>query len=93
MEQDILKQLYFGEIVPCESRGGRTPETDEIADRIDGAAGRLKGMLGDEGKDLLERLLADASDLESRAACGGFKDGFRLGAQITAASLGSLKKP
>lgn len=93
MEQDILKQLYFGEIVPWENRNDRTPEMAELAERIDGETERLEGLLDAEGKALLEKLLDDVSDLECRAICEGFKDGFRLGAQITAASMESLKKP
>ena len=93
MGQDILKQLYFGEIVPWENRNDRTPEMAELAERIDGEAERLEGLLDAEGKALLEKLLDDVSDLECRAICEGVKDGFRLGAQITAASMESLKKP
>ena len=93
MEQDILKQLYFGEIVPWENRNDRTPEMAELAERIDGETERLEGLLDAEGKALLEKLLDDVSDLECRAICEGFKDGFRLGAQITAASMEGLKKP
>ncbi len=93
MEQDILKQLYFGEIVPWENRNDKTPEMAELAERIDGEIERLKGLLDSEGKALLEKLLDDASDLECRTICEGFKDGFRLGAQITAASMEGLKKP
>ena len=93
MGQDILKQLYFGEIVPWENRNDRTPEMAELAERIDVETERLEGLLDAEGKALLEKLLDDASDLECRAICEGFKDGFRLGAQITAASMEGLEKP
>ena len=93
MEQDILKQLYFGEIVPWEKRNDKPPEMAELAERIDGEIERLKGLLDSEGKALLEKLLDDASDLECKTICEGFKDGFRLGAQITAASMEGLKKP
>lgn len=93
MEKDILEQLYFGEIVPCEKQGGRTPELVEAAGRIDGWIGQLKERLDEEGKGLLEKLLDVSSELERRAACEGFKDGFQLGVQITAAALGSEKKP
>ena len=65
----------------------------ELAERIDGEIERLKGLLDSEGKALLEKLLDDASDLECKTICEGFKDGFRLGAQITAASMEGLKKP
>lgn len=93
MEKDILEQLYFGEIVPCEKQGDRTPELVDAAGRIDGWIGQLKERLDEEGKGLLGKLLDESSELERRVACEGFKDGFRLGAQITAAALGSEKKP
>ena len=50
MGQDILKQLYFGEIVPWENRNDRTPEMAELAERIDGETERLEGLLDAEGK-------------------------------------------
>lgn len=93
MERDILRQLYLGKITPWENRNDRTPEMAEIADRIDGEIGRLKGMLDGEGKALLEKLLDDTSDLECKTVCEGFKDGFRLGAQIVTAAFEKVKKP
>ena len=44
-------------------------------------------MLPQEGVELLTRLLGDCSDLESRAVCEGFKDGYRLGTKLTAAAF------
>lgn len=93
MEKDILKQIYFGEVVPWENRNDKTPEMMEIADRIDDGIERLKERLDNEGKKLLEKLLDDSSELENKTICEGFKDGFRLGVQIMAAALGDGKKP
>ena len=42
-------------------------------------------LLRQEGGELLAQLLRDCSDLEARAVCDGFKDGYRLGAKLTAA--------
>ena len=85
MEQDILTQLYFGKITPWEKRSGTDPEMDALRDRIDAETKALESMLPQEGGELLARLLRDCSDLETRAVCDGFKDGYRLGAKLTAA--------
>lgn len=87
MEQDILTQLYFGKITPWEKRSGTDPEMDAIRDRIDAVAKALESMLPQEGWEQLKRLLSDCSDLEARAVCEGFKDGYRLGTKLTAAAF------
>ncbi len=87
MEQDILTQLYFGKIVPWEKRGGTDPEMDVLRDRIDTATQALEAMLPQEGREQLKRLLGDCSDLETRAVCEGFKDGYRLSTRLTAAAF------
>ena len=81
MEQDILEQLYFGRIVPWENRNDKTPEME-----------RLTQLLDEDGKKILERLMDNRSELESRQILEGFKDGFRLGVQLTAAGLRSKNK-
>ena len=87
MEQDILTQLYFGKITPWEKRSGTDPEMDALRDRIDAETKALESMLPQEGVELLTRLLSDCSDLEARAVCEGFKDGYRLGTKLTAAAF------
>ena len=87
MEQDILTQLYFGKIAPWEKRSGTDPEMDALRNRIDTAIQALEAMLPQEGREQLKRLLSDCSDLEARAVCEGFKDGYRLGTKLTAAAF------
>ena len=83
MERDILDQLYFGKIVPWENNNGSSPEMREVRDQIDEDIGRLRTMLSDEGKAVLERLMQNRSKLEDGVVCEGFKDGFRLGSRPT----------
>ena len=49
-------------------------------------------LLDEDGKKILERLMDNRSELESRQILEGFKDGFRLGVQLTAAGLRSKNK-
>ena len=53
----------------------------------------LKKALCDKEKEVLGRLLENASELERLQVCEGFKDGFRLGIQLVVAGLGGEKKP
>lgn len=93
MEQEILNQLYYGEIVPWENRNDKTPEMEPLSDQVDADIETLVGLLDDSGKQILERLLDNSAELERKMICEGFKDGFRLGVQLTAAGMGSKKEP
>lgn len=93
MEQDILNELYYGHIVPWENRNDRTPEMEPFSDQVDKDITYLEGLLDDEGKKVLERLLDNSAELERLQVCEGFKDGFRLGVQLIIAGLGSGNQP
>ena len=92
MEQEILEQLYFGRIVPWENRNDKTPEIEQCSEQVYQDVERLPQLLDEDGKKILERLLDNRSELESRQILEGFKDGFRLGVQLTAAGLRSKNK-
>ena len=93
MEQDILTQLYFGKVAPWEKRSGTDPEMDALRDRINATTQALGTMLSQEGREQLKQLLSDCSDLEARAVCEGFKDGYRLGTKLTAAAFCGDRTP
>ena len=92
MEQDILEQLYFGRIVPWENRNDKTPEMEQCSEQVYQDVERLTQLLDEDGKKILERLMDNRSELESRQILEGFQDGFRLGVQLTAAGLRSKNK-
>lgn len=92
MEQDILSQLYYGNIVPWENRNDKTPEMEPFSDQVDKDIQCLENLLDDEGKKVLERLLDNSAELERLMVCEGFKDGFRLGVQLVAAGMVSRNK-
>lgn len=92
MEQDILSQLYYGNIVPWENRNDKTPEMEPFSDQVDKDIQCLDNLLDDEGKKVLERLLDNSAELERLMVCEGFKDGFRLGVQLVAAGMVSRNK-
>lgn len=93
MEQDILNQLYYGKIVPWENQNDKTPEMEAVSEQIDQDIESLKKLLDSKEKTILERLLDNSAELERWLVCEGFKDGFRLGVQLTAAGLEGGKQP
>ena len=92
MEQDILEQLYFGRIVPWENRNDKTPEIEQCSEQVYQDMEHLAQLLDEDGKKILERLMDNRSELESHQILEGFKDGFGLGVQLTAAGLGNKNK-
>ena len=92
MEQDILEQLYFGRIVPWENRNDKTPEIEQCSEQVYQDVERLTQLLDEDGKKILERLMDNRSELEGHQILEGFKDGFRLGVQLTAAGFGNKNK-
>lgn len=91
MEQDILNQLYYGKIVPWENQNDKTPEMEALSEQVHRDIESLEKLLDGEGKRILERLLDNSAELERWLVCEGFKDGFRLGVQLTAARTGKGK--
>ena len=93
MEHDILNQLYYGKIVPWENQNDKTPEMEAVSEQIVQDIESLKKLLDSKEKTILERLLDNSAELERWLVCEGFKDGFRLGVQLTAAGLEGGKQP
>lgn len=93
MEQDILTLLYYGKIVPWENNNDQSSIAQKLRDRIDEDIHNLSAMLPEDAKAVLDRLLENRSELADIAACGAFKDGFRLGAQFTLDTFCGSKQP
>ena len=73
--------------MPWENQNDKTPEMETLSEQIDQDIESLEKLLDGEGKKILERLLDNSAELERWLVCEGFKDGFRLGVQLTAAGL------
>ena len=84
MEQDILEQLYFGRIVPWENRNDKTPEMEQCSGQGLSGWRHLTQLLDRDRKKISRQLMDNRSELESHQILEGFKDGFRLGVQLTA---------
>ena len=78
MRDEILKQLYWGKLIPWELRQN-TPELTELNGKIDADINYLKARLSDADKEVLERLISNFSTLESEQICLGYINGFKYG--------------
>ena len=78
----------------CHGKTGndKTPEIEQCSEQVYQDVERLTQLLDEDGKRSLERLMDNRSELESRQILEGFKDGFRLGVQLTASGLRSKNK-
>ena len=92
MEQDILKELYYGKIVPWENQNDHTPEMAEYKEKVSEDIEKLVALLDSEGNQILERLLDNSAELERHMIYEGFKDGVRLGVQLIAAGMTGKKE-
>ena len=78
MNNEFLKQLYWGKVIPWELRQS-TPELTELNGSIDKDINYLKAKLSDADKKVLERLISKFSTLESEQICRGYINGFKDG--------------
>lgn len=79
MNNDFLKQLYWGKLIPWELRQNSS-ELTELNSKIDADITALKEKLSDADKKVLERLISNLSTLESEQICRGYVNGFKHGA-------------
>lgn len=79
MNNDFLKQLYWGKLIPWELRQNSS-ELTELNSKIDADITALKEKLSDTDKKVLERLISNLSTLESEQICQGYVNGFKHGA-------------
>lgn len=92
MEEDIIDQLYFGRIVPWERQVEKPLEIEKYSDQVCEDIEYLRKLLDENGRKVLERLLDNGSEIELFQIKESFKDGFRLGMQLTAAGLHNQKQ-
>lgn len=87
MEEDIIDQLYVGRIVPWERQVERSSEIEQYSDQVCEDIEYLQKQLDEVGKNVLERLLDNNSEVERFQIKESFKYGFRLGMQLVVAGL------
>lgn len=85
MRDDILAELFYGNINPGDKQFKRKSEFGKVSDTIGKAEERFRELLDDEGKAVLDKLMSAQMTINGITAKEYFIDGFRIGARIALA--------
>ncbi len=84
---DMIKELWYGNIVPQEDGIFNKPELRELLGYVARHRGELEETLTDKQKELLEKMMDNRNEYDSLAEAEVFEYGFRLGAMLMVSIL------
>ncbi len=79
---DMIKELWYGNIVPQEDGIFNKPELRELLGYVARHRGELEESLTDNQKELLDKMMDNRNEYDSLAEAAVFAYGFRLGARL-----------
>ena len=79
---DLINELYYGNICPVEQMGRPTPEEKEILRRIHENEEKLRLTLDEHGRAVLDEIKDDYLDAASSMGERRFREAFNLGARL-----------
>ena len=89
--ENIISELYYGNICPVEQMGKLAPEAKDILRRLHENEDKLEESLNEQEKALLHAIQDDQLEAASIIQEKRFREAFTLGARLMAEMLtGSL---
>ena len=85
--ENLINELYYGNIRPVEQMGGLTAEAAAIMKRVHENEDKLEASLNDQEKKLLRTIQDDRLDAVSIIEEQRFREAFILGARLMAEIL------
>ncbi len=82
MYKSILKEFYYGNVVPVERQIINVSEIRRAAKQLDTVENQLRAILQPEAIPLLERFGKLQSELSSLTEADSYVDGFKTGARF-----------
>ncbi len=79
---DMIKELWYGNIVPQEDGIFNKPELRELLGYVARHRGELEESLTDNQKELLDKMMDNRNEYDSLAEAAVFAYGFKLGMRI-----------
>ena len=79
---NLINELYYGNIRPVEQMGGLTPEAVAIMKRVHENENRLEASLNEQEKELLHTIQNDRLDVTCIIEEKRFREAFCLGARL-----------
>ena len=80
--ENLINELYYGNIRPVEQMGGHTPEAAAIMKRVHENEDRLEACLNEQEKELLHTSQNDRLDVTCIIEEKRFREAFILGARL-----------
>ena len=84
---NILTELWYGNVAPWEQSGKNDRETREMTARMFRAREKLAGELTDEQVKILEKYDDCANELSAKTERNAFIKGFSLGIRLLTAAM------
>jgi hypothetical protein len=82
MKNDIIEQLYFGNIDPSALTFDRDSEFGQAMDDLTNAEEHIRSVLSEADKPVFEKLIKAQHTIDAATAQDAFAKGFRLGAKL-----------
>ena len=79
---NLISELYYGNLCPVEQMGGATPEEREILKRIHENEEKLRATLDEKEKALLDMIKDDCLTVSGSMGERRFCEAFSLGARL-----------
>ena len=80
--ENIINELYYGNLCPVEQMGGATSEEKEILKRIHENEEKLRATLDEKEKALLDMIKDDCLTVSGSIGERRFHEAFSLGARL-----------
>lgn len=80
--ENLINELYYGNLCPVEQMGRPTPEEKEILRRIHENEEKLRLTLNEQGRAILDVIKDDCLDAASSMGERRFREAFSLGARL-----------
>ena len=80
--ENLITELYYGNICPVEQMGGLTAEAAAIMKRVHENEDKLEASLNEQGKGLFRTIQDDRIEVASIIEEKRFREAFTLGAKL-----------
>ena len=79
---NLINELYYGNLCPVEQMGRPTPEEREILKRIHENEEKLRAILDEQERSILDVIKDDCLNVASSMGERRFREAFSLGARL-----------
>lgn len=83
MSKDMIKELYYGKIVPSNSMLYKTKEYVEACDEFYKLNNLLKSSLDNKQTEIFDNIIEAKDTMTDELIFGAFKEGFKIAMVLT----------